>query len=270
MILRAALLFAALWFVKAYETDEDEMNDAVEELSEDTIRKLVSRLDVNHDGKVSVQEMNDFQTHVTKRIASKDVPALLEEIDTSKDGKVSLEEHINDMEQISLDSTHAIEELEARKAVETQKFKAADKDGDGLLTAEELPALYGTTDDAVLDVHVGEAMKHKDHNQDGKLSIVEFYEADDDEDAQLLETAREDDDFDKLDKNKDGFVDASELRAWESGAFHLALAIDLLLKETDKDQDMHVTVEELIKSRENLSQADGHFHLAEWVKHVEL
>jgi len=266
MSVRAALLLATLWCVRTDEDDATE-DDASEALTEDKLNQLFSRLDTNKDGKVSVQEIHDFHHYVNKRIAVRDGLQILEEVDTSKDGKLSLAEHIDDMPQHAQEG----EDISERKIVEEQKFKAADKDGDGLLDVEELPALFSPTiDSAVLDIHTVEAMTHKDKDKDGKLSPVEFFEVAEEEYPNESIIAEDKEDFDTLDKNRDGFIDLSELRAWESGAFHTDTAIGRVFNVTDKDRDMHLTAEELINARDNLTADQGHFFLAEWVQHLEL
>merc|ERR1712060_153694 len=134
---------------------------------------------------------------------------------------------------------------------ETQKFAAADLNGDGFLDSHELPALfYPETHDAVLQVTVGETMRMKDVNKDGKLTPKEFWEADesDGDEGELSEEERAD--FAKLDVNRDGMLDLQELQFWESGHFHTTEAMKKLFEIVDTDNDMHITAEEFSGSRE--------------------
>merc|ERR1719506_717494 len=65
--------------------------------------------------------------------------------------------------------------MKLSKEFETAKFKAADKNGDGQLDAEELPALfYRETSDPVLEISAKATLQEKDKDGDGKLSAKEF------------------------------------------------------------------------------------------------
>merc|ERR1712217_30246 len=144
-----------------------------------------------------------------------------------------------------------MKELEQRKKIETQKFSAADINGDGFLDATELPALfYPETHSAVLDVTVAETMRQKDLNKDGKLTPKEFWEADgaDGDEGELSE--EENADFAKLDIDGDGLLNQRELQEWESGKFHTAGAMKKLIEIVDKNNDIHFTTEELAHARE--------------------
>merc|ERR1711920_1210062 len=122
-----------------------------------------------------------------------------------------------------------MKELEQRKKIETQKFSAADVNGDGFLDSHELPALfYPETHDAVLRVTVAETLRQKDLNKDGKLTPREFWEADeaDGDEGELSE--EENSDFGKLDTDGDGTLNMQELSMWESGRFHTIEAMKKL------------------------------------------
>merc|ERR1719189_3505471 len=113
-------------------------------------------------------------------------------------------------------------EYEQRKKVEKAKFTAADEDGDGMLSIEELPFFfYPETHAGVLSVMVEQLMQMKDSNQDGKLTPMEFWEV---EETLADEHAISDEeyaDFQHLDHDGDGLLCLEDLRNWESGRFHL-------------------------------------------------
>merc|ERR1712066_433646 len=158
-----------------------------------------------------------------------------------------------------------LKELEARKKVESQKFAAADANGDNFLDQSEVPALfYPETHDGVLAVTVAESLRQKDLNSDGKLTVREFWEADAAEGDEDELSEEEKNDFEKLDINGDGFLDMDELRAWESGKFHTEQAMKYLFDIADKDNDMHITADELANAREQIPSSDARYHLAEW------
>merc|ERR1740121_1764335 len=113
------------------------------------------------------------------------------------------------------------EEIAARKAQETEKFKVADRNEDGKLDVSEVPSLfYPETDEGVLAITTRTTMNQKDLDKDGKLSIKEFWEGSSVPGEELDITEDERKDFAILDMDHDGLLDLSELRHWESGRFH--------------------------------------------------
>jgi len=249
------------------------MEDEIEQdaLSSASIKGVHGKIDANGNGKVSMEEIMTFADQMRKVIASKDIGSMVEDLDTDKDGKLSLDELVKDMERYDEDDTESKEEKQARIDTEKQKFKAADVDGDGFLSYEELPALfYPETHDGVLDITTKAAMKAKDKNGDGKLTSLEFWQGDVVDGEELEVSDEETNDFKKLDKNGDGFLSLEELKAWESGRYHTQEAMKKMFDMADKDNDMHVTAAELDAAREQIAGIDAQYHLMEWVEHHEL
>lgn len=85
------------------------------------------------------------------------------------------------------------------RALEMEKFQAADVDQDQLLNPTEMVSLFNfETSPAVLDVVVQNTLKSKDRNHDGVLSAKEFWEIGAGEQLREQEAA----DFRKLDKDR--------------------------------------------------------------------
>merc|ERR1719421_1367517 len=143
------------------------------------MRSMHSKIDGNKDGKISMQEIISFSDSMRKTIAKKDIHTVIDEMDTDKDGKLSLVELLKDMEQWGEEGEEDKAQAAKRKELETAKFHAADADKNGLLDAEELPALfYPETHDGVLEMTAAATLKQKDSNGDGKLTMKEFWEGD--------------------------------------------------------------------------------------------
>merc|ERR1719469_1052654 len=101
---------------------------------------------------------------------------MLEELDRDRDGRLSLEEHLQDMQSAAEGGEYEdMTEFQDRRETDSAKFAAADEDGDGLLSLEELPFFfYPETHEGVLGVAVQELMRAKDRSQDGRLTPMEF------------------------------------------------------------------------------------------------
>jgi len=243
------------------EEDHDAADDASEWLEVEQLKKLHAKIDANIDGYLDLAEMMSFAHHTGKQIADQDIRSVFVELDTSKDGKLSLEEHLADI----LAGPEDQKELEQRKSHETEKFQAADANGDGHLNADEISALfYPEVHEGVLTIATKQAMVDRDANGDGKLDEKEF------EELHVEEGSEPAGAFHKLDLNKDGFLDVQELRHWESGRFNTEEAFMHLFAVVDTNHDNRVSFEELTAKAEQIATTDAHHHLQEWSDHYEL
>lgn len=235
-------------------------------LTDAQLQGLHAKIDSNKDGKISYDELVEFAAGTSKDAATKRTPSHLDALDTSKDGKVSLEEHLKKFhDQYEAGTPEENEELQRRKAVEAEKFKASDRNGDGVLGVDELVSLvYPETHDDVLAHHVRDVLREKDADHDGKLSFNEFW-VDDEGDEEEQE-----EDFGKLDLDKNGFLEENELSVWESGRFHTEYAMKKLFEIADSDNDSHISAEELHRAQLNIKGSDAQPHWIEWAEHHEL
>lgn len=251
----------------------DESDDGIEQdaLTAEQMRMMHGKFDVDKSGKVSLHEILQYASNMRLEIARKDIHTILDEMDTSRDQKLSLEELLKDLDaQAEGADEEEMKNMVRKKELETAKFKLSDKDGDGLLDAEELPALfYPETNEAVLELTTEASLRQKDTNGDGKLTPKEFWEGDDAEEEAGLSN-EEQEDFAKLDQNNDGTLDLKELTAWESGHFHTQEALKKMLEVADADGDMHITADELDAAREQIAGSDAQYHLLEWAEHNDL
>lgn len=251
----------------------DESDDGIEQdaLTAEQMRMMHGKFDVDKSGKVSLHEILQYASNMRLEIARKDIHTILDEMDTSRDQKLSLEELLKDLDaQAEGADEEEMKNMVTKKELETAKFKLSDKDGDGLLDAEELPALfYPETNEAVLELTTEASLRQKDTNGDGKLTPKEFWEGDDAEEEAGLSN-EEQEDFAKLDQNNDGTLDLKELTAWESGHFHTQEALKKMLEVADADGDMHITADELDAAREQIAGSDAQYHLLEWAEHNDL
>jgi len=262
--------------------EEDTEEESVwqeEQISSEQIRGLHKKIDANSDGKISMAEITDFDKASRHEIAKKqmvttDGESMHDEIDADKDGKISLDEMLTNIfghpapeapDGSSLETPD--EHMEQERNLETQKFKAADKNGDGFLDKEELPAaIRPELHDHVFSVVASHMMKLKDKDGDGQLSSEEFWEGDENDEI-AEDQAKE---FEMLDLDKSGKLNLEEFTNWESGSYHTADAMTQLFEIADEDKDHHITAAELDAARPVLANSVATSHLAEWAEHYEL
>merc|ERR1712083_269710 len=258
-----------LAFAKAHEEGGDG-GEAIQEhvLTPEQMHGMHAKMDGNSDGKILLKEVMQYSESMRKVIASKDVVNVLEEMDLNKDGKLSLAELMKDMEQWGEGDEEEQKGMERRKELEAEKFTMADENKDGLLDIKELPALfYPETHSGSLELTAKASMMEKDKDGDGLLTPKEFWESHSTSDGEEVTISDEEHaDFKKLDKNGDGKLDIEEVKVWESGNFHTEGAMQKLFELADKDNDMHVTKQELEDAREQIAASDAHYHLMEWVE----
>jgi len=235
-------------------------------LTDAQLQGLHAKIDSNKDGKISYDEALAFARHTSENIARNRTPGILDLLDTSKDGKVSLEEHLKEIQDmVEVGDDEEKEELSHRKTVEMQKFKAADRNGDGGLELDELVSLlYPETHDDVLAPHVRDLLRQKDADHDGKLTSNEFWgpEGGDSEEERQ--------DWAKLDLDGSGFLEENELSHWESGRFHIEEAMREMFQIADEDRDDHITIDELHLAKDEIASGNAQPHLLDWAEHHEL
>jgi len=261
-----------------------------EELHHGKLTALHAKLDKDGDGKLTVEEILDYaKAHERK---TKMDGTHFAEYDTNKDGKVSLEEYLEGFQKDmaapmevengapDLQEMHA-EEMERLRPVEMEKFKAADENGDDALTMDEFHSLlhphhFPDVHDKVSMIDAKRSLAEKDVDGDGKLSMEEFFGIEPgSEDPEDKLSDDEQDEFDLLDVNEDGFLTLEELKDFETEWFHTEKALRHMLHTADKDQDSKVTAQEFadalpdFQKMEEASE-DILFHLEEWAKHHEL
>jgi len=314
MTFRLQTIFGVLFLllgVRSLETDKYEetgTHDVEEGLDEDAtaleegdLRKMFRWFDADKDGRASLDEIMQFSKDMRQKVAAADAHAVIEEMDTDHSKTLSFEEVEADVAQWGHSPDEDASAKSQRLEVERAKFNEADSDKNGVLDKPEMPGyFYPETNPSVLEVMTKAAMKEKDLNGDGKLSLKEFWGVDlaqGDENTKdettegqntqdsgnsgategttevgTPETTTDDEeaDFKMLDLNKDKYLGLDELRAWESGEFHTREAMRKMIEVADQDHDMHLSADELVKAREKIAGMDAQYSLTEWIEQDDM
>lgn len=247
---------------------EDEEESTEERLTVKQIGALHRAFDGDGNGKVSMAEVLAFSAEVRKTIAKQDVLGLMEETDADKDGKMSLAELLKSEEEGAERADSAYQQdAEARVALETKKFAAADADKNGLLEKDELTSFFfPENNDVVLQLTAQANLEARDADKDQLVTAEELYgtvhqdQALNDEEMEY---------FKKLDKDGSGKLDLQELLPFESGVMHTEESLRSLFEIADSDTDGHITVDEFQAARDTIPGTDAQYHLDDWAEHLK-
>lgn len=252
------------------EFDDDTADD--DALTAEQLRALHGHMDRDGDGFVSRQELLSFERLMSTKRARATADAIVQEMDIDRDGKLSLSEHLADLDnQVDGGDAEDLEYTRLQKEADTQKFLAADTNGDGQLDLEEVPGLYfPETNAAVLRVAVRHALARLDRDGDGRLGPAELLEINPEVDPADKPTEEELEEFRQLDRDGDGLLDEAEFTPYESGAFHAEASLRSVFEHGDADRDLRVTAEELVAARGLLQDGEALDQLLEWTEHLEL
>ncbi|XP_048587139.1 calumenin-A [Nematostella vectensis] len=174
-----------------------------------------TKIDVNKDGKVSLQELEVWIDKQRKAFMYEAVEENIKKEDKDGDGKISWEEYkvvyFGEFNSSNLPNDHNLRK-QIRKA--QHKFNLADEDKDGKMDEEEYVNFQHPEESKHMEeLAVDEVLEDVDQDGDRLITVEEFLGQYGDEVPGWVEKERED--FAKqFDKNKDGKLDREEVRAW--------------------------------------------------------
>ncbi|XP_066498104.1 reticulocalbin-3 isoform X1 [Hoplias malabaricus] len=227
------------------------------EESKARLGKIVDRIDTNKDGFIDHAELHHWIKHRQRRYIEENVDKHWKDYDQNKDGKIAWTEYKNTTYGFYLDDDFSdLENKETYMKMLTRderRFKAADKDGDGIASREEFTAFLHPEDSKYMkDIVVQETMEDIDKNGDGKINLDEYIgdmytpEAGEDEPDWVRTEINQ---FSEIrDINKDGFLDAAEIAQWilPGDVDHADNEAKHLIHETDKNNDGRLSTSEIM------------------------
>jgi len=247
-------------------------------LAETDPDEIMAEKDTSKDGKLSLEEhLEDAVTGIDDAVQMhRDYDATKNTIDVGETTTEEYEKAKKYAEQKAIGETtteeyeKAKKYVEQRKQEETEKFKAADLDHDGLLNKSELTGyLSPETHDPVMRVITAHAMRDADTDGNGELTVEEFtrsdmvvHPADTTQDAtnDLHRAAL----FKRLDTNSDGHIDVGELHPLKSGKIYREDMVNDFVTSLDKDADAHIDPSELVNGRSVIHDSDLQDYFTAW------
>ncbi|XP_022666343.1 calcium-binding protein E63-1-like isoform X2 [Varroa jacobsoni] len=139
------------------------------------LRTAFSMLDANHDGRVSLEELEDMLCRMGFNIPHETLDLLLQDKATSPEGQVSLNEFeflqwIDDI--LSKDAAQSGAEDVDQDIIAA--FKIFDTDGDGFITRAELRRAMDTIGEKLTEEELDDILRQTDADRDGRIDYQEF------------------------------------------------------------------------------------------------
>ncbi|XP_026107212.1 calumenin-B-like [Carassius auratus] len=230
-------------------------NQLTPEESKQRLGKIAEKIDEDHDGFVTLDEMTRWIKNALKRWIYNDMERQWQAIDHNSDAYVSWEEYKNVTFGYTLDEADPNISFNYRQMMtrDERRFKMADYDGDMRANKEEFTAfLHPEEFNYMKDIILLEAMEDIDKNGDGFIDIDEYIgdmysQTGEANEPEWVKTEREQ--FRQFrDQNKDGRMDKDETRDWilPAGYDHAEVEAQHLLYESDTDQDGRLTKQEIV------------------------
>lgn len=223
----------------------DEFDELSIEESKKRLKGLAHKMDMNEDGFVDGNELTDWVERSMVSLDNEEVTERLIEMDTDGDKMVSWEEYIadsfpdRDVKDLDADDKKLMIEDELY-------FKAADLDGDGKLSKDELSAFLNPENYKHMHKTLVEiTMSEKDLNKDGAIDLKEFLGEMADNDHSEWHAVESNRFMTEYDSDGDGVLRGEEVRRWmipdvktvaKQEATHLISGADI-----DKDGKLSIT-----------------------------
>lgn len=202
------------------------------------LQRVGRRIDANNDTKLSSEELKDFAEALRSKQWWDQTYAVHSASDLDANGGVTLEE---------LRSSNAVhKDLPEHQAA---RFHAADVDGDGALSRQEMHAfLHPELGGRVLEVEVLHQYSIWDVNADGTLDFKEFRAMGESHGEDFSEEVGKED-FSLHDDDNDGKLSVKEFGKLLQGHELLLDSIEKAIGSADSDGDGHIHVDHEVPHR---------------------
>lgn len=249
-----------------------------EEESKKRLAVLAKRMDINSDGKVTVEELTEWIHKSMIRLDNTEAEERFKEIDANKDNFITWQEYAHEAFGTETSANgEAIVDPDDKKLFEEDKnyFNAADVNKDGKITLTEFYAFQAPEHHKHMHgVLIQHTLIDKDKNNDGKISFEEYmHETQGSSDSEWYQVEK--DRFEKeYDKNKDGLLDEEEIKKWLIPDLKetAKTEADHLMDKADMDKNLELTYSEIVGAHQTFvgSEATNYGEILKEIRHEEL
>ncbi|XP_075234695.1 calumenin B scf [Lycorma delicatula] len=230
------------------------------EESQRRLALIVEKIDKDHDGFVTQEELKDWIRYTQRRYIVDDVERQWKTHNPEAKEKISWEEYkkmlygfMDDMDTNELDKGDEGISYKQMMTRDRRRWSVADLDKDDALNKEEFTAfLHPEETGHMRDIVVVETMEDIDKDKDGKLSLEEyigdmFRGSEGESEPEWVQNEKEQ--FSTYrDKDGDGFMDQEEVKNWviPPDFDHAEAEARHLIYESDSDADQKLTKDEIL------------------------
>ncbi|XP_055637648.1 uncharacterized protein LOC129776187 [Toxorhynchites rutilus septentrionalis] len=130
------------------------------------LREAFSLFDTNGDGTITSSELGMVLRALGKNVSNAEVEILMNEISKDHEGKIIFADFARMM-------THRMKDFDNEDQLK-EAFRIFDRDGNGLISAEELRAALKSFGEQLAEEEIDEMLREADVNCDGQIDYQEF------------------------------------------------------------------------------------------------
>uniref|UniRef100_A0A5S6QN25 Reticulocalbin-3 n=1 Tax=Trichuris muris TaxID=70415 RepID=A0A5S6QN25_TRIMR len=235
-----------------------EMGQLTPEQTKEKLEILVKAIDKNGDGFTDEEELKAHIKHMQQRYLSNDITRSWNSFDEKSltDGKLSWDAYKESLYGKPSNDDELTTEYRDMVLRDNSRWKKADTDGDDLLNRDEYGCfLHPESCEHMKDVVVEETLKDMDRNGDSMIDLEEYISdmyrpedyPDQKKEPEWVEAERKM--FQQYrDKDKDGKLNADELRAWlmPDDFDHADAEAKHLISVADDNKDQKLSLKEIL------------------------
>ena len=149
---------------------EKEINrEVVQGFHDPDLKEAFELFDEDKDGEITIDELQKIMNLHGFYPTNEELQTMIENVDSNKNGTIDYDEFLMMMNTMREDAENFDDEDEI-----THAFKVFDKDGDGLITAEEIRQTMIGLGENVSEAEVKAMVGEADINGDGFIDFSEF------------------------------------------------------------------------------------------------
>ncbi|KAF0288479.1 Reticulocalbin-2 [Amphibalanus amphitrite] len=236
--------------------EAEEFDDLEPEEAKERLGQLLLKMDKDGDKKISRDELKKWILRSFKMLSEEESAERWDEVNEDSDDHITWKEYVAETygakdDEDDDDVLSAADKAEEDKLMSEDRnlFKAADRNGDGVLQRSEfLSFSHPEEDPAMIPVVVDHTLEEKDKDKDGFINFQEFVgDQAKDKDQAWLDSEKDKFDND-YDKDRDGRLNRDEILGWVLPSNNEIAddEVDHLFSSADDDMDEQLSFEEVL------------------------